>query len=92
MALRPLGGFGVHGQRSGGIGNMIIGMSVRIDIKREREVSIPLQTRTLVVAFKRLSIIALVGLGSETFGLLLEVLARARDERFTLARLILLTR
>lgn len=71
---------------------MIIRMSLRIDIKREREVSIPLETRTFVVAFKSLSVIALVGLGSETFGLLLEVLARARDECFALAGLILLTR
>jgi len=71
---------------------MIIGMGLRIDIEREREVPIPLETSALVVAFKCLGVIALVGLGSETFCLLFKVLARACDECFALAWLIFLTR
>ena len=54
LKLTPGRVFEVHVQRLGLVRDMIVLLGIRIDVQRQSQFSIPLQPRTLIIAFQRL--------------------------------------
>lgn len=87
LGLGEFGKFAEEVECCGGVGDMVVSVSSRIDVQRRGELSVALKLEAFVIAIEDFARVARGGLGGEAFDWLFLMLTDASDERLCLAGL-----